>query len=62
LCAEKDPIFVVYPTIRHVDAGRRAHLRPFYSVDVVFTAEAIGAVELDARDENGGEVGGGCGL
>jgi hypothetical protein len=31
-------------------------------VDVVSTAEAVGAVELDARDEDGGEVGGGRGL
>jgi hypothetical protein len=31
-------------------------------VDVVFFAEAIGAVEFDAGDEDGGEVGGGRGL
>jgi hypothetical protein len=31
-------------------------------VDVVFAAEAISAVELDAGDEDGGEVGGGRGL
>ena len=31
-------------------------------MDVVFAAEAIGAVELDAGDEDGGEIGGGGGL
>ena len=31
-------------------------------MDVVFAAEAIDAVELDAGDEDGGEVGGGGGL
>jgi hypothetical protein len=31
-------------------------------VDVVFFAEAIGAVEFDAGNEDGGEVGGGRGL
>lgn len=63
LRADQDAVDgVVDGAVGHVDAGGRTHLDPVDGVDVVVTVGFVGAVQLEARDEDGGEVGGFGGL
>jgi hypothetical protein len=64
LRADQDAVDgVVDGAVGHVDAGGRAHLDPVDGVDVGGGGGGGGAaVEFEARDEDGGVVGGFGGL